>query len=163
MTQPSFVPIAEADQVRPARRLNVPTAWAADRPGDLRQPRQPKGRTLGSQGPDQGYALSLAHRFEHQLVLAPGELAEDAIVGCALIASKRASLFGRAPSVHDVRFALGLWSFLEPAPADLVAKRTATFSSVSHDYVLQRELVDQIPEEILALTPDEVAETAWRP
>jgi len=35
--------------------------------------------------------------------------------------------------------------FLVDAPPDLVAARRQAFSSVSHDYVAQRALVDAIP------------------
>jgi len=74
----------------------------------------------------------------------------------ALIASKRAALFGRAPSVYDVRHALALWCFLDPdAPAELRRVRRAAFSAISHDYVAQRQLVDAIPEEVLLLGPED--------
>ncbi len=70
--------------------------------------------------------------------------------------SKRAALFGRAPCIYDVRFALNLWGFLDDAPADVRATRRAAFSSISHDYVAQRALVDSVPEETLRLSPEEV-------
>ena len=41
MTQPTFVPITEADQVRPARHLHVPEAWTTSRPAELRTPTAP--------------------------------------------------------------------------------------------------------------------------
>jgi hypothetical protein len=78
------------------------------------------------------------------------------VLGVALVASKRAALFGRAPCVHDVRLALNLWGFLGDAPADVVAARRAAFSSLSHDYAAQRALVDSVPEETLRKSPDEV-------
>ncbi len=75
----------------------------------------------------------------------------------ALVASKRAALFGRGPCIHDVRLALNLWGFLDDdVPADVRAARRAAFSSISHDYVAQRELVDAVPEEMLRLGPEEV-------
>jgi hypothetical protein len=64
-------------------------------------------------------------------------------------------LFGRAPSIHDVRLALNLWGFLEDAPAELKATRRAAFSGVGHDYVVQRDLVDGIPEASLRLKPED--------
>jgi hypothetical protein len=78
------------------------------------------------------------------------------LLGVALVASRRAALFGRAPCIHDVRLALNLWGFLDDAPADLRATRRMAFSSISHDYVAQRALVDAVPEETLRLRPDEV-------
>lgn len=156
MTQPTFVPIAEADQVRPARHLHVPGPWTTSRPAELRTPRVLPGRGEGAPGPDSGFALRLARRFEDDLKLGEGESAHDVVLGVALVASKRAALFGRAPSVYDVRHALGLWRFLDAdAPAELRQTRRAAFSAISHDYVAQRQLVDAIPEEVLRLSPED--------
>jgi len=155
MTQPTFVPIAEADQVRPARHLHVPGSWTASRPAEAGGPVQPRGRSLGTPGPDQGFALRLARRFEHEVQLGEGESAHDVLLGVALIAAKRAALFGRAPSVYDVQFALHLWDLLVDAPPALRARRRAAFSGVSHDYVAQRRLVDSVPDEVLRLGPED--------
>jgi hypothetical protein len=156
MTQPTFVPIAEADQVRPARHLHVPGAWTTTRPAELVVPAVRRERNVGTPGPDSGFALRLARRFEHDLVLSDGEVEHDVLLGAALVASKRAALYGRAPSIYDVRLALNLWRFLDAdAPADLRIGRRALFSSVSHDYVAQRALVDSVPEDALRLTPEE--------
>jgi hypothetical protein len=155
MTQPTFVPIAEADQVRPARHMHVPGSWTASRPAELTVPEHPRGRSMGTPGPDSGFALRLAHRFEHELKLEEGETAHDVALGVALLASKRAAVFGRAPSVYDVRFALNVWGFLDDAPAELKVSRRAAFSSISHDYVALRSLVDSIDEDVLRLTPEE--------
>ena len=112
MTQPTFVPIAEADQVRPARHLHVPGPWTASRPAEVTVPLGLRGRGVGTPGPDSGFALRLARRAEHELKLGPGESEHDVLLGVALIAAKRAAYFGRAPSVYDVQFALNLWGFL---------------------------------------------------
>ncbi len=154
MTQPTFVPIAEADQVRPARHLHVPGSWTTSRPAELVVPSVARGRSIGTPGPDAGFALRLARRFEHELTLGEGESEHDVVLGVALVAAKRAALFGRAPSIYDVRFALDLWGFLTDAPPELRETRRALFSSISHDYVAQRGLVDSIPEEILRLSPE---------
>ncbi len=155
MTQPTFVPIAEADQVRPARHLHVPGPWTTSRPAELVVPTARRGPTLGTPGPDSGFALRLAHRFAHELRLGEGETEHDVLLGVALIAAKRAALFGRAPSVYDVQFALHLWGFLDDAPAALQERRRAAFSAISHDYAAQRALVDSTPEEILRLSPED--------
>jgi hypothetical protein len=155
MTQPTFVPIAEADQVRPARHLQVPGTWTQSRPAEVVGPVQPRGPAIGTPGPDSGFALRLASRFADELELTEGESGHDVLFGAALVAAKRAALFGRAPSIYDVRFALNLWSFLRQAPPELAASRRIAFSSVSHDYVAQRQLVDSVPEEVLRLSPEE--------
>jgi hypothetical protein len=161
VTQPTFVPIAEADQVRPARHLHVPGSWTATRPAELSVPAAPRGPGVGTPGPDSGFALRLANRHEHALRLGDGEVAHDAVLGVALIASKRAALFGRAPCVYDVEFALALWGFLDDVTAEQQAVRRGVFSSVSHDYVAQRALVDRVSEETLRQAPDRARHAAF--
>jgi len=164
VTQPSFVPIAEADQVRPAYRLKVPTVWTQSRPAELRGTTQPRGEGFGNPGPDLGYALRLARRFEHRLRLAEGESTEDATAGCTAVAMRRCARFGRAPVVFDLDFAFTLWGFLAPAPPDLVEARGPLFRSAAHHYDAQRAIAACVTEAALALTPDEVAShlERWR-
>jgi hypothetical protein len=115
MTQPNFVPIVETDQVRPSYRLRTPHDWRAGRVADLRGPEETRGRELGVPGPDQGYALLLAHtQFEDRLEITSGITAEDALVGCAAVGSRRAALFGRAPVSKDIELGLMLFGFLGP-------------------------------------------------
>ena len=116
MTQPTFVPISEADQVRPARHLHVPEAWTTNRPGRAQNAHRARGRSVGTPGPDAGFALRLARRFAHDLKLTEGETEHDVLLGGALIAARRAALFGRGPSIYDVQVALALWGFLVDDP-----------------------------------------------
>jgi hypothetical protein len=128
-----------------------------DRPGELVEDGQPRGAQLGHQGPDQGYALRLARQFEGKLTLTPGEHEKDALAGAVAVALKRASLFGRAPVIHDLRLALTVWGFLDDEPdAELVALRKALFEEVSHfhHYSELRAIVDAVPTSTLKLTPD---------
>jgi hypothetical protein len=161
MTQPSFVPITEADQVRPSLQLEAPRQWIPDRPAELRLPARPGGPHLGTPGPDQGFALRLARRHEDQLRLAPGEQVEDVVVGVALLAARRAALFGRAPMVHDISTALALWHLLDDAPPEgLIEARRLAFSSAARDYPTQRALVDRVPEDVIRLSAQDVAAAA---
>jgi hypothetical protein len=164
MAQPDHVPLNEADRLRPVERLPTPAAWMADRPADLRGAGQPSGRLLGTQGPDQGYALTLAGRFVDRLVLGPGERAGDAVVGCLGVALKRAALFGRAPVLFDYEVALRLFGFLGEAPADLVEWRRPLFQGAAKDYHAQRRISDLVPEDTLRLSPAEVLDRllGWR-
>ena len=51
----------------------------------------------------------------------PGESVDDAVSGCTAVALRRASLYGRAPVIHDLRIAFTIWGFLDAAPpAELV-------------------------------------------
>ncbi len=163
MTQPTFVPIREADQVRPARHLHVPQPWTASRPADLRIPSRVRGASVGTPGPDAGFALRLAKRFEHDLKLGPGEHEHDVIFGVALLAARRAALFGRAPCIYDVQHALALWRFQDELPESQREARRAAFSSVSHNYTSQRELVEAVSEDVLRLSPEDAAGAALPP
>ena len=155
MAAPDYVPPSFADQ--PRRSLPLPPArrWTATRPADL-QRGQPLGARLGRPGPDQGYALALAERFEDRLRLAEGEHREDVVTGCVAVALRRGSMFGRAPVVHDLELAFGLFGYLDDAPADLVDWRRPTFQGAGHDYWEQRAIVDRIPESTFRMTPADV-------
>lgn len=157
MTQPDQVPVAPADRVRQLERLPAPSRWRAVRPGDI-VGGQPVGPGLGIPGPDQGYGLKLAHRFEPRLQMAGGEQSSDAVVGCLGVGLRRAALFGRGPVVYDLELAFDLFGFLGGAPPELVAFRRPLFEAVAHDHPRQRAIVDMVPEATLRLTPFTVHE-----
>lgn len=169
MAAPEFVPTSPTTLVRtyesPPRRAGQ---WRADRPGEVVGEGQPHGASLGSQGPDQGYVLGLARRFSGRLTLADGEHEADAIAGCVPIALKRASLYGRAPLVHDLTAAFTVWGFLDETPApELVAARTPLFAEVGHHhhYAEQRHLVDAVPDAVLRQPHTAIADqhaAEWR-
>lgn len=157
MTQPSYVPIVEADQVRGAYRLRTPDDWHQDRVAELRNPEHPHGPGLGVPGPDQGYGLLIAKElFEKRLELTPGITAEDALAGAAAVGSARAALFGRAPVGKDIELALVLFGFLGDAPQDLLSWRSPLFQAAAHHYEQQRHIVAAVPESTLRLAPDAV-------
>lgn len=167
MAAPEYVPVDRTHQARtytsPPR---LPDQWRAQRPADLNGP-QPRGPRLGAPGPDQGYVMTLARQLEGTLTLAEGEHERDALAGAVAVALKRASLFGRAPVIHDLRIALTVWGFLGQAPTELVELRRRLFEEVSHPhhYPEQRRIADLVPESTLRMAPDEVARAAaadWR-
>lgn len=165
MAQPEYVPVPQRATVRPSSRLATARRWAKGRPGELSGTGQPGGRGLGVPGPDQGYAMALARRFEDRLVLSDHEQAADVTEGVALLASRRAASFGRAPSVYDVQVVLNLFCFLEPAHPDLVALRSRLFGGASHGFEHRAHLADAVPNELLAeLTPTSSAadDGLWR-
>lgn len=133
-----------------------PRAWDIDRPGALGAV-QPSGPGFGNPGPDQGYGLKLARMFEDRLVLTPGEHHEDVVAGCLGVALRRASLFGRAPVVHDLTIAFTVWGYLDQAPEELVALRVPLFQACAHHYDDQRAIAEAVPEATLRATPAEVA------
>lgn len=167
MAAPEHVPVDRTRFLRtyesPPRRAG---SWLADRPGELADG-QPHGDQLGNPGPDQGYVLHLARRFEGKLQLTAGEHERDALAGAVAVALKRASLFGRAPVIHDLTVALTIWGFLATAPPELVALRRRLFEEVAHPhhYQEQRLIADLVPDEVLRMTPQQVTEvhrSDWR-
>ena len=168
MAAPEHVPV---DRNRPVRAYESPPrrpeSWRSDRPGEVIAGGQPTGEQFGYQGPDQGYALSLVRRFEGKLTLTPGEHEKDALAGAVAVALKRASIYGRAPMVHDLTVALTVWGFLGEAPKELVDRRKPLFEEVAHPhrYGDLRRLVELVPDDTLRQTPAHVADAHradWR-
>ena len=164
MAAPEFVPVKPLADVRayesPPRRAGQ---WRADRPGD-HEGRQPLGVGLGVPGPDQGYALKLADDVFRPLLKLGKVHADDAIAGCLGIALKRASLFGRAPTAHDLRVAFTAWGFLDDTPdAELVRLREAWFAEVAnpHHYGEGRHIVDAVGDDVLRRSHTQI-ETDYR-
>jgi hypothetical protein len=168
MAAPKFAPSPAVDSSRAYASPPVaPGAWMPSRPAEL-SGFQPSGERLGYQGPDQGFALKIANGFRSRLRLQSGEHAEDAIRGCLGIALRRASMFSRAPVVHDLTIAFTIWGWLDPAPpSDLLAERRRRFEGVGHPhhYDEARALADMVPEHTLLARPEQVADaypSGWR-
>lgn len=168
MAIPDYVPRRPDERTRSYESPPwQPEGWRPDRPGDL-DARQPVGPRLGYPGPDQGYAWRLARQFEGKLYLRPGEHERDVVAGCLGVATKRSSLYGRAPVVHDLTIAFTIWGFLDDDPAtELVEVRRPLFAEVAspHHYDKQRTIVDLVPEEALRQPPHAVAQahrSDWR-
>jgi hypothetical protein len=160
MAAPKFAPAGSQGTTHYSSPDVVPDRWSPDRPGIV-DGLQPVGRRLGPQGPDQGYALTLAARLVPRLQLRAGERAGDAVQGCVAIALRRASLFSRAPVIHDLNVAFTIWGYLDPdPPSDLVARRATLFEGVgnlTHHYAECRAIADMVPEATLRMTPEQVA------
>lgn len=152
MAAPEYVPNSLAQQPRKGLPIPPARAWRPDRPGDLAA-RQPSGATLGNPGPDQGYGLLLAKRFRDRLEVSEHESVADVEAGCLGVGLRRASLFGRAPVIHDFTVAYTIWGFLGGAPGELVDHRRPLFEEAAHHYWDQRHIVDQVPEATLRLLP----------
>ncbi|HEX9260513.1 MAG TPA: hypothetical protein VF855_13320 [Acidimicrobiales bacterium] len=160
MAAPEYVPVSPTQLVRGYESPDhVPSSWVADRPGELAG-RQPSGGRLGYQGPDQGFGLLLANRFRDRLQLQAGENTDDVVHGCLNVALRRASMFGRAPVVHDFTVAFTIWGFLDPSPpADLVELRRRLFEGLRHTvhhYDEGRTVAEMVPEATLRFTPQHV-------
>jgi hypothetical protein len=159
MAAPRFAPTSPVDDPRSyGSPDHVPTTWLPDRPADI-VGFQPVGARLGFQGPDQGFGLKIANGFRDRLHLAPGESADDVVAGCLGVGLRRASMFSRAPVVHDFTIAFTIFGFLDAAaPTELVQMRVRLFEGVTshHGYEYKRNLVDMVPETTLRMTPAQV-------
>jgi len=160
MSVPKFTPVVPTDTPRAyGSPDHVPDSWTPDRPGEIAG-FQPRGARLGAPGPDQGYALKIANSLRPKLDLAEGENVDDVIRGCLGVALRRASLFSRAPVVHDLTIAFTVWGYFDPAPpSDLLALRMSMFENlrhVGHHYAEARRVADHVPVETLEMTPAQV-------
>ena len=137
----------------------VPDPWRSDRPADI-DGLQPSGARLGSQGPDQGFALKIARMRSEDVHAMPDEDVRDLVGGCLGIALRRASLFSRAPVVHDIDIAFTIWGLYDANPPEaLLEHRRALFSGVAdtaHHYEQARRIVDMVPESTLRATPAQI-------
>jgi len=169
MAAPKFSPV---DQTEPVRGYespdHVPDSWTPTRPGEI-EGFQPEGPSLGSQGPDQGFALRIAAMLRPKVQVAAGENVDDAIRGCLGVALRRASLFSRAPVVHDLTIAFIIWGFYDQSPPpELLELRREKFEGlrlVGHHYAEARAVVDMVPEATLRMTPGAVTSAypgEWR-
>ena len=166
MAAPEFVPTRPTEAPRayrsPPRRDDE---WLTDRPaevvGEGGQPDPDAGR-MGAPGPDQGYVLTLLPLLRPDLQVGEGEEIRDVEAGAVAIATKRASLFGRAPVLHDLRVAYTVWGALDPrCPDELAAERRRRFEGIhliAHHYPELRAVVDAVPESTLRLSPAEIDE-----
>ncbi|HSM67037.1 MAG TPA: hypothetical protein VK860_12075 [Ilumatobacteraceae bacterium] len=160
MAAPRFSPVPPTERPRYYESPDhVPEPWTPDRPGDI-DGFQPSGPQLGAQGPDQGFALRIASRLRPKLQL-QGEHVDDVIRGCLGVALRRASLYSRAPVVHDLDIAFTIWGFYDAdPPAELVELRQELFEGlrlVGHHYTEARLVADMVPESTLRMTPGQAA------
>lgn len=156
MAAPRFAPSGARDDKFYSSPDVVPDAWDPNRPGIV-DGLQPIGERMGAMGPDQGYALTIAHKLAPKLKLADGERLDDAIRGCVLIALRRASLFSRAPVVHDLHVAFTIWGYYDETPPEALLTRRADLfegvGNVNQHYAAGRKIADLVPESTLRLTP----------
>jgi hypothetical protein len=159
---PEYVPLQPTSRPRiewrsPARRRGP---WVAERPGDIERRGQPQQAGFGVQGPDQGYALKLMRSLGSELRLEDAEDLRDVEAGCAQVALKRASIYRRAPVIHDVTAAAIIWGFRDrPADDELVAFRRSCFSGAHepHAYATRQAIGDAVLTSALSHDPGWIA------
>jgi hypothetical protein len=160
VTQPSFVPAAEAGSLR----RNVPGAspeiGRPKKAGLLGAPTATGGSGRGTPGPDAGYALTVTHQLLESVDLPTSVDRHDVEVGIALLSSKRAGLVGRAPTRTDSEVALDLFGFRSATSDQVIADRKRRFSGLAHSYSAQRAFVDGVSDAALRQLPGRVKELA---
>jgi len=160
MAAPEYVPVAPTTKRHYSSPPQRAGKGSANRPGETFGTPAGDGGRLGAQGPDQGFVLTLTPLFDTKLILNEGEYRGDVDAGCIGVALKRASLFHRAPVVHDLRIAYMLFGYLDENAADsLVEFRTKAFAEIhySFHYFERRAIADMVSNDVLMQTPDEVA------
>ena len=158
MAQPQHVPVNYADRGADGERLPPAGEWVATRPAEVVDRGKPSGLGLGNPGPDQGFVLKLLRQFEGRVRTQPGEHLNDVLAGSVGVALKRASLFGRAPVIHDLEAAFSAWGFLDASPpAELVRLRRQLFAGCRGDYSAQRAVADSVRDDVLQESPAKIA------
>jgi|ERR1019366_1695605 hypothetical protein len=145
MTQPTFSPVSRSGEVRPTVPTSTPEIGRTKKLGLLRH--APTTAGSGTNAPGEGFAMTLAERECADLHV-DGVDHHDLVVGIALVAAKRASLAGRAPTVYDVRAALDLFGLRTHESGT-----RADFAGIGHSYAAQRRFVDAVTEEQLFPQP----------
>ena len=114
----------------------------------------PVGGPFGTVGPDSGYALKLV--AEHELSLLPGEHHHDVATAVAAIASARAARVGRAPIADDVAVGMIVLGLDAAAAGDagVLSNRPSWVANVGHDAAKLRQLVADVPPELVGGTPE---------
>jgi hypothetical protein len=161
MAQPEFVPTPALTTPSYSSPLRRDGSWMADRPGEL-VGRQPTGDRLGNPGPDQGYADVLCDTIRGTLTLADGEHESDALAAVKGVALKRASLFGRAPVVHDITSAVAALGLKSAVPTGDAGERRRLLLEEAHHphcYDKLRAIVDGVDEEALNRPVDQIVAT----
>ncbi|MEI6709477.1 MAG: hypothetical protein WCL17_00675 [Actinomycetota bacterium] len=139
MSQPSYVPISPAGEVRPSMKTQNPEIGRVPKKGLLGAPRVNSGANAGTPAPNEGFAFTVAERvlakfkFEHE------HDRHNVVTAVALLAGKRASVSGRAPTLNDIH---AVMAEFELTGSKISAAQGAEFAGLAHSYPAQRNFVD---------------------
>lgn len=139
MSQPSYVPISPAGEVRPSMKAQNPEIGRTKKKGLLGAPRAHKGANAGTPAPNEGFAFTLAERALQAVLFEHDHDRHDVVTGVALLAGKRASEIGRAPIAKDIQAVL---KEFELTGAKVSAAQCKEFAGLAHSYAAQRAFVD---------------------
>ncbi|MCB0975228.1 MAG: hypothetical protein KDB86_11815 [Actinobacteria bacterium] len=156
-------PFRSTGVARPKRfgsEVPATKAWVAERPGELIYG-QPHGAMLGSPGPDQGYALTLLRAAKTWIQYGPHEQPHDGDALLSALAIRRAALFGRAPTMVDLKIAaaiLGMDGNGAPAQIDW---RTRVGRGAHHHLDEVHHAIDGVPNEVLKSPLAKISNRSW--
>jgi len=141
VTQPTYLPVSQSGDVRATRPTATPEFGRAPKAGLQRH--VATSALAGTPAPGEGFAMTLAERACHELVVPAGVDHHDVVAGIGLVAAKRASLAGRGPTIYDVRAVIEHFGLLGDSPD------YAVFGGLGHSYAAQRLFVDAVSAEDL--------------
>ncbi len=116
-----------------------PEIGRAPKIGLLGAPRVISGPNAGTPAPNEGFAFTLAERELAKFKFKHEHDRHDVVTGVALLAGKRASEIGRAPTVKEVLAIMAEFGF---TGAKISAAQCGVFAGLAHSYSAQRNFVD---------------------
>jgi len=137
VSQPRFSLVAAAAEVRPTAPTATPELGRQPKAGLQRH--AASSPFAGTPAPGEGFALTLAVHACAVLSLPDGVDRHDVQTAVALVAAKRASLAGRAPTIYDVRAVIELLGLTSES-----ATNFSVVAGLSHSYAAQRRFVDAV-------------------
>jgi hypothetical protein len=143
MAQQPNPEIGVAERPRSVPEPGPARPWTPDRPGDVDGAEQPTGGAFGHPGPDAGYALRIL--TESGIDLGGRPRAAAAVL--TTIAGARASHFGRAPVIGDLRVAAAL---LGLGPGGSEARLDDILDHAAHEHTKGHSFLASIPRDVLA-------------
>lgn len=143
MAQQPNPEIGVAERPEPGPEPGPARPWRPSRPGELVGPERPTGGSFGHPGPDTGYALRVLAESDIDLGDRPQVTA--AVLGT--IASARASHFGRAPVIGDLRVGAALLG-LDGVGSE--ARLLEILDHAAHEHTKGQHFLATVPGDVLA-------------
>ena len=143
MAQQPNPEIGVAERPRSVPEPGPARSWRPDRPGEVDGPDRPSGGAFGHPGPDTGYVLKILGASGIDL----GDRPKATSAVLTTLAGARASHFGRAPVIGDLRVAAALLG-LDAGGSD--ARLDDILDHAAHEHTKGRSFLASVPIEVLA-------------
>ena len=158
MGQEPNIELDSSDAPRQVAAPGAPRRWKPTRPGEITSPAEMRwGGAFGRPGPDTGWAMKLIRSTDWDRA----DRSSEAEAVLATFVGARASLFGRAPTPHDVEVGLILLGLrpdeVPPAVAKrLTAERNRWLDKAAHEHTKGAAFVGSLDPSLVAASPDRV-------